>query len=149
MIEVSTVFNLFAKDKFYDLHQIFFFYFFILGVMYAWCEQENVGESKNDDSTSEEAAKGTDASEVDADTPKMKPGIDHFNYEETDPIKSSALSKCCLYWRGKSCNELSVVINGLSKPFLEDCFYSWIVVTFLILESFFLLVIWFCLYSNF
>ncbi|XP_008447831.1 protein NUCLEOLAR COMPLEX ASSOCIATED 4 [Cucumis melo] len=53
--------------------------------------RENVGESKNDDSTSEEAAKGTDASEVDADTPKMKPGIDHFNYEETDPIKSSAL----------------------------------------------------------
>ena len=54
--------------------------------------QENVSESKNDNSTSEEAAKGTDA-----DTPKMKPGIDHFNYEEADPIKSSALSKCCLY----------------------------------------------------
>lgn len=62
--------------------------------MYVWCEQENVSESKNDDSTSEEVAKGID--EVDADTPNMKPGIDHFNYEETDPIKSSALSKCCL-----------------------------------------------------
>ncbi|KGN43346.1 nucleolar complex protein 4 homolog [Cucumis sativus] len=48
--------------------------------------RENVSESKNDNSTSEEAAKGTDA-----DTPKMKPGIDHFNYEEADPIKSSAL----------------------------------------------------------
>lgn len=53
--------------------------------------RENVSKSKNDDSTTEEVAKGIDASEVDADTPNMKPGIDHFNYEETDPIKSSAL----------------------------------------------------------
>ncbi|XP_038887733.1 protein NUCLEOLAR COMPLEX ASSOCIATED 4 isoform X2 [Benincasa hispida] len=53
--------------------------------------RENVSESKNDDSKSEEVVKGADASEVDADTPNMKPGIDHFNYEETDPIKSSAL----------------------------------------------------------
>lgn len=65
--------------------------------MYVTCGQENVNESKNDDSTDEGVAKGVDDSEVDADTANMKPGIDHFNYEETDPIKSSALSKCCLY----------------------------------------------------
>lgn len=98
-IEVSTFFNLIFGDRFYNLRH---FPCFLLDIMYVLCGQDNVDESKNADLTDEGVAKGMDASEVDADTPNMKPGIDHFKYEETDPIRSSALSKCYLSTNTKS-----------------------------------------------
>lgn len=56
--------------------------------------QEYVGETAKDDTEAEERiADGTDYSRTSADISVRKPpGMDHFNYEESDPKKSNAMS---------------------------------------------------------
>lgn len=57
-------------------------------------EQEDGNETERDDSKAEkESSDGAEDSKTVTKMSSRKPGIDHFNNEESNPVKSGAMSE--------------------------------------------------------